>query len=570
MWEAWEDSAYDFAYTTVMYWRGYDTYGEGFSQFARENTAYVKAALNDSSASNFTKLSVGAGVAAANFAGSVPLGLTDWGVAVAGEIPNGPEVTVYRFFEVPVTALIGAVEYVGTKAGDWWDGSLSGQDAYTVANEVTTVLLTAYMSVTALRHMGSGISGGIKGAARIIKKVVEDIDGDGSGLVPAMASSAGDASLGSGAALLGPATDVLGDFAKGIVFCASRVDRWARHRAMVERMKALSRGRKYSEVERLLLELIEIEISLAGRAGSFTLNRLGWVLEKLGRYSEAESVYLKSLEIDLDQKVLNELAHIYRRTGRFDLALSTARKSIGMGGPRMVYAYTEEAAALRMLGEDLELALAEVEKGIAIDDSNYAVPHYEKVLILYKMGRYVEALEAANRTLEVMGEVPRFGSIFCKKARILRHLKRYEGAFKTVNEGIKKLPGWKDRLLSEKALLLWEMGEQDAALNVINEAIAFNGKGRRYALKCKGAMLREMGDLKGSLAVLDEAVSLKDVEEFSGIWYERAKTLWRMWEYDKAVPDMQRAIEFYDDDLQTYQVEMAALKEERKWANVRP
>lgn len=160
--------------------------------------------------------------------------------------------------------------------------------------------------------------------------------------------------------------------------------------------KLLFLAGRYEQAEQVLRRAIELDPYLTDAH-----NDLGAVYDRLGRKSEAEAEFQKTLAdpaYPFPEKVHLNLGLLYLSVGREEEALRSLRKSVELN-PKFYKAHFELAQLLERLGK-LEEAAREYEVA-APDYSGRGDYHYRLGLTYFRLGNAGKAREHLSRVIDV-------------------------------------------------------------------------------------------------------------------------------------------------------------------------
>ncbi len=230
----------------------------------------------------------------------------------------------------------------------------------------------------------------------------------------------------------------------------------------------------YKSSESLLLEAKGIQEKMTADGDSayaFTLNNLGMLYNKLGKYKKAQRHYEKTIEVEKRvgkvnsqqyAEVLNNLAKVYRMLGKFSEAEDLYQKSMeitgnlqGKNSKEYGSILTNLAAVYKLKGEYGE-AEKLYKKALSVNKELYGKTHrsygatVSNLAGLYvKMGRYEKAEELYKEAIDIqkktLGEKHlKFATRVNNLASLYEIIGKYDNAdslYKKVLEAYKKIVG---------------------------------------------------------------------------------------------------------------------------------
>ena len=166
----------------------------------------------------------------------------------------------------------------------------------------------------------------------------------------------------------------------------------------------------------------------------------GLVRFERGRPDQAAADYQEAVSLKKDPFLAHaELAHVYERQGKTDLAIEQFTRAIAQK-PQWSPLYRGRAAVLDANGaNDAALrarALADLESAIAYekaDDPVLAQDHTNRGKLLYRDDRFVDALEESKLALKVF---PNFIDAHVLQVQSLLKLRRYDELFRSCDAAI--------------------------------------------------------------------------------------------------------------------------------------
>jgi tetratricopeptide (TPR) repeat protein len=173
---------------------------------------------------------------------------------------------------------------------------------------------------------------------------------------------------------------------------------------------------------------------------------------------------------------------------------------------------------------------------------------YVKSLSLYNSGKYLEALEVINHSIE---QYPENYSYCLRKAYILQALghkdeanQSYEQAIRIFDKEIARSPE-SPYLYVNKGSTLINLGRYDEALQTIERAIAVDPD-YAHAFYWKGIVLNYMGRNDEALEAIDTVISKEPSRSY--YWSKKGMILEDLKRYDEAIQAFDKAIDLGPDD----------------------
>jgi tetratricopeptide (TPR) repeat protein len=188
---------------------------------------------------------------------------------------------------------------------------------------------------------------------------------------------------------------------------------------------------------------------------------------------------------------------------------------------------------------------------------------------LYKQGRYEEAIQCFNKTLEIN---PQYTDAWINKGASLSNLGRYEEALQCFNKALEINPqhvlAWNDKasLLinlnryhealeccnkileinpkdadawNNKGISFFNLGRLNQALECCNKALEFDPK-QRLALVTKGASLSNLGRYEEALQCYNKALEINP--ENAQTWFNKGVSLYSLRRYNEAIECYNKAL----------------------------
>lgn len=165
-----------------------------------------------------------------------------------------------------------------------------------------------------------------------------------------------------------------------------------------------------------------------------------------------------------------------------------------------------DRAAEQAKSGDLDAALQTLVEAEAKDPDNYLV-YYQRSALCVNLGRFEEALAAADRTIELTGG---FAEIYSNRAAALHPLGRSDEAIADCDTAIKLKPDYPMGYYN-KGVVLGELKRYEESIAAYNRAIKLDPN-YTYAIYNRASMQACMGRKDEMLADLTRAIEL-DVGE---------------------------------------------------------
>lgn len=143
-----------------IFWNSH-TLTEGYFEAMSDADKSIEASIKESS--SFLKVAVGSAMGFLRFTGAIPLGLTEWAMAVADKIPNGPASVAYEIIAQPISSFFYGCEYVFSGFESLFNGGLSEKDSYDAASGITSTVATALFLVMGVKAIAKGTGNFISG-----------------------------------------------------------------------------------------------------------------------------------------------------------------------------------------------------------------------------------------------------------------------------------------------------------------------------------------------------------------------------------------------------------------------
>jgi tetratricopeptide (TPR) repeat protein len=187
----------------------------------------------------------------------------------------------------------------------------------------------------------------------------------------------------------------------------------------------------------------------------------------------------------------------------------------------------------------VDQVLDDIDKAIDLDpDKKNKVKYYQfKSLILRRLHKYDEALEAINNAFEL--DSKDLGSVFYK-SKILFHQEDYDATVKLLDENLKIFPEKAKELLLHKAFIYKKMNLLDEALQIIDELLEKEPKNLDL-LNNKIYFHLYLGDKKEAI---EGGEKLTKLDPNDGNFHDSfGEILTEFGEYERALEQIQKALE---------------------------
>ena len=164
-----------------------------------------------------------------------------------------------------------------------------------------------------------------------------------------------------------------------------------------------------------------------------------------------------------------------------------------------------------------------------------------KGVVLYKLGRYNEALPCYDKCIEIY---PDYVSGWYGRGKTLQKLDRKEEAVKSFQSAIGFPLSEKDfkdpENLSARAYSYYELGRYEESLECFDKILE-KYPDNQYALEGKGAMLEKLGRKKESIQCYKDAIKLNS--KTTSDWYRMGNRLSNAGDFDAAIDCYNKAVQ---------------------------
>lgn len=161
-----------------------------------------------------------------------------------------------------------------------------------------------------------------------------------------------------------------------------------------------------------------------------------------------------------------------------------------------MYSYQNPAVALNELATLVVQFLNPVTTG--------PIELVNKATRLQVEGKLDDAVQILNAAQQLD---PKYDEVYLVKTNILRMLQRYDEAFRTVDDGLCRLPG-NARLLAHKAFLFFTAERYREAIELYSEVLDMTANRDQYALYYKARCLERLGNLSAALELFEACSDL--------------------------------------------------------------
>ncbi len=173
--------------------------------------------------------------------------------------------------------------------------------------------------------------------------------------------------------------------------------------------------------------------------------------------------------------------------------------------------------------------------------SYHANSPYIKVNDLIKSGRYEEALNASNKTIDIY---PHNSLPWANKGYVLSKQNKYDEALKAYEKAIEINPQ-NSYVWVNKGLVLDSLNNSNEAIKAFDKAIEINPQ-NALAFGSKGYVLSKQNTYDEAMKAFDKAIEL-DPQSLA-IWYAKGNTLDKLGQYDEAIQAYDKAIKINPND----------------------
>lgn len=189
---------------------------------------------------------------------------------------------------------------------------------------------------------------------------------------------------------------------------------------------------------------------------------------------------------------------------------------------------------------DTRQAIANYRKTLEVDGSFWRA-HFNLVKLLGNAGQYRRAINHANRVI-TLHEGPKEIQVYMRRARLYFALGKFDKALNDVNVVLSRQPDHFPTLFT-RAFIHYERGYYEQALDDVNRVIrGESGVPTLYALKA--LILVEFDRNQEALSVVNSVLPTDQPRRVRpGVWWARAIALFRIGDHEKALTNVNRALE---------------------------
>lgn len=264
----------------------------------------------------------------------------------------------------------------------------------------------------------------------------------------------------------------------GRAYSRSKQERW---RAA---LSDLNRARRFSPGDANVAELRAVAFYMLGRKPQAvaeadrlvdlrptnlrTLGQAADIYDGCHDRQRLERVLTEMLYVEGDMKILRQRAVVRGLSGNYQGSLDDFDEIIKRE-PDNAGVWADRGNTLLYM-KRREEALASTQKAFELGATDSPTAHFNKILILKKMGRYEESLQAAEESLALFPGQP---DLLGLKGYALMSLNRYEESVQAFTKALQRSP--RDfKILTNRALSLAHLGEDRAAKADLEAAFALD------------------------------------------------------------------------------------------------
>ncbi len=332
---------------------------------------------------------------------------------------------------------------------------------------------------------------------------------------------------------MGRASNELGDSKKAVEFLRRAVDENPLFlQAWAELAFIYERKRDYLQAEEIYEKLLNI--------GERNPDLILRVIELNLKLNDPDKALLFLDRGPVDVQFRLDVANQFITNSFYNHAYDILQEIMQKGAyPPTVYFYL---ALIAYQGWSQPDEALEYLSNIPEDDHYHLQALSFSIQIYYEQEQYHEALQLSSLGREIHPLESRF--VFFESI-ILEILGKYSQALESINSGLEKWPTDTD-LLFRKGSVWNKKGDKDRSIQIMEEIIVID-QDHHEALNYVGYTLAEQNkDLDRALVLINRALNLDPangyyIDSLAWVYYMQGH-------YDKAWKEIQRAVEFVDDD----------------------
>ena len=200
-----------------------------------------------------------------------------------------------------------------------------------------------------------------------------------------------------------------------------------------------------------------------------TLIKQGLALHQQGKFTQAQAIYEKVLEIQANQfDALQMLGILFAQTKQFAKAVDFLGKALQIN-PNIAACHSNRGIALKELGR-FDEALASYDKAISLKP-NHAEAFHNRGNVLQKLGRLEEALASYDKAISLKSD---YVEAYSNRGNVLKDLRRLDDALASYDTAISLKSDYAEAYYN-RANALKEFGRLDEAQVSYNKAISVRG-----------------------------------------------------------------------------------------------
>ncbi len=222
---------------------------------------------------------------------------------------------------------------------------------------------------------------------------------------------------------------------------------------------------------------------------------------KSGRFSEAESLYRKILELRPNNaEIQSKLGAALASQGKIVQSVSILNKALEYD-PNLVEAHVNLGGVL-LIQEKIEAAISSFQQAILLD-SNQTAAHINLGNTFLKQGKFNDAANSFNHALKLEPNSPQalngIASTSMKNSKL-------EEAYDFFSRALKALPD-QPEILSNMGILLRNQGKYVESEKILRKAIAIQPKIAEFHINL-GNTLKSQSDIEGAMKCYQQSLIL--------------------------------------------------------------
>ncbi|CAG8460259.1 11249_t:CDS:2 [Acaulospora morrowiae] len=274
------------------------------------------------------------------------------------------------------------------------------------------------------------------------------------------------------------------------------------------------------------------------------LRNRGLAHKGLNRFKEALTDFTNALAIEKKSSTYRHRAHVYFILKQLEQSIGDAEKALELD-PQDTLAEDLHNRILSRL-KRFDKALEGLKKALNANPQNVNALT-ERGGVYLSMKRYSEALNDLNLAISYQ---PKNFMALLTRAKVYRIQESYQLSLVDLNNAINVEPH-NARLLRNRGKVYTLLNEYNKSIADLDRSMSMEKEPHTSALKYRGISYSKLGKYHEAISDFNNVLNMKPSN--STVYYHRGKTYYHLSEFDNALEDLNKSLE-YEENLESFRL----------------